>query len=67
MLLQYIILIIISLIPYYLSLGVIISLLFILILNYNKDEELNTKEITFLVFLYPLVIYYMIKDRNEIE
>jgi len=56
-------------IPYYLGLGFIISILYSAMVSASRDEEgeLNVGEIALTIFLYPFIIYQIIKKYRDGE
>jgi len=66
---QYILSSIMNFIPYYLGLGFIISILYSAMVSASRDEEgeLNVGEIALTIFLYPFIIYQIIKKYRDGE
>jgi hypothetical protein len=67
MTLQYTLILIINLIPYYLGIGFTISAFYSLIIFSTRDEEaeLNVGEIILAIFLYPFIIYQIFKNYKN--
>ena len=65
--LQYILLSLINFIPYYLGLGFIISIFYSAMVSAARDEkgELTVNEIALTIFLYPFIIYQIIKNYKD--
>jgi hypothetical protein len=66
---QYIINSIFTFIPYYLGFGFIISIIYSAMVSAMRDEEaeLNVGEIALTIFLYPFIIYQIIKTYRDGE